>query len=289
MSVGQASERGARAETVEAYRSRWTLFTLIFHTIRLQRRSMVIWGVALGSLSLMTVGFFPSLEDQGDQLNKLVESYPPEMRDLFGMGEGTDLATIEGFLASQVFSFMAPLALAFFPILASAGAIAGAEERGTIDVLLGNPIPRWQLVVGKFVGTAISTVGIVAILGLFTWVPAVLLDIGLSIRYTAEAVLNLWPLCLFFGGLAMLCSALFHRRVLAIAIPGAVLIAMYFVNALGNTVEDLEDTQPFSVFHYYGSAIEHGIDWTDFGGVTLAALVLVLLAVLAFRRRDIYT
>ena len=47
--------------------------------------------------------------------------------------------------------------------------------------------------------------------------------------------------------------------------------------------------QPFAVFHYYGSAIERGIDWGEFGGVALVALVLVLLAVLAFRRRDIYT
>ena len=289
MSVGQASEQEARARTVEGYRSRWTLFYLILHTMRLQVRSVIIWGVALGLLSLVSVGFFPSLEDQGDQLNQLIESYPPEMRDLFGMGEGTDLTTIEGFLAAQVFSFMAPLALAFFPILAAAGAIAGAEERGTIDVLLGNPIPRWQLVVGQFVGAAISLLGIVAILGLFTWIPAALLEVDLSLREMAEAVLNLWPLCLFFGGLAMLCSAVFHRRVLAIAIPGAILIAMYFVNALANTVEDLEDAQPFSVFHYYGSAIEHGIDWGDFGGVTLAACILVLLAVLAFRRRDIYT
>ena len=288
MSVGQASERGAKPR-LEGYGPRWTLFSFTFHTLRLQVRSVIIWGVALGLLSVLSVAFFPSLEDQGDQINQLMKSYPPEMRELFGMSEGTDLTTIEGFLSSQVFSFMAPLALAFFPILASAGAIAGAEERGTIDVLLGNPIPRWQLVVGQFVGTAISTVGIVAILGLFTWVPAILLDIDLSLRETAEAVLNLWPLCLFFGGLAMLCSAVFHRRVLAIAIPGAVLIAMYFVNALGNTVEDLQDAQPFCVFHYYGSAIEHGIDWTDFGGVTLVALGLVLLAVLAFRRRDIYT
>ena len=265
------------------------MFALILHTLRSRVRSVVIWGVALGLLSLITVAFFPSLEDQGQQLNQLMESYPPEMRDLFGMGEGTDLSTIEGFLASQVFSFMAPLALAFFPILACAGAIAGAEERGTIDVLLGNPLPRWHLVVGNFVATAISTVGIVAILGLFTWVPAVLLDVDLSLEKTAEATLNLWPLCMFFGGLAMLCSAIFHRRVFAIAIPGFVLVATYFINALGESVEDLEDVQPLTVFHYYGSAIENGIDWSSFSGVTLAALVLVFLAALAFQRRDIYT
>jgi ABC-2 type transport system permease protein len=274
---------------VERRRSRVTPFALILHTLRLQVRSVIIWGVALGLLSLVTVAFFPSLEDQGEQLNELIKNYPPEMRELFGMSEGTDLTTIEGFLASQVFSFMTPLALSFFPILASARAIAGAEERGTLDVLLGNPIPRWQLVVGNFVATAISLLGIAAILGFFTWIPAVLLDINLSLEKTAEAVLNLWPLCIFFGSLAMLCSALFHRRILAIAIPGAVLVAMYFANALGNVVEDLEDAQPFSAFYYYGSAIEDGIEWGDFGGLTLAALLLVLLAVLAFRRRDIYT
>ena len=289
MSLGPLRTKRAAPRRAEGHRSRVTLFALILHTMRLQLRAVIIWGVALGLLSLVTVAFFPSLEDQGEQLNELIKSYPPEMRELFGMSEDTDLTTIEGFLASQVFSFMAPLALSFFPILASAGAIAGAEERGTIDVLLGNPIPRWQLVVGNFVATAISLLGIVAILGLFTWVPAVLLDIDLSLEKTAEAVLNLWPLCISFGGLAMLCSALFHRRVLAIAIPGAVLVAMYFANALGNVVEDLEDAQPFTAFYYYGSAIEDGIDWANFGGLTLAALLLVLLAVLAFGRRDIFT
>jgi beta-exotoxin I transport system permease protein len=272
----------------EVRRSRGTLLALILHTLRLQSRGVIVWGVALGALSALTVASFPPFSE-GNELNEMIRNYPPEMRELFGIREGTDLSTIEGFLASQLFSFLFPLSLAFFPILASAGVIAGAEERGTIDVLLGNPIPRWQIVVGNFAATAISLLGIAAILGLFTWVTAVLLDVDLPIGRAAEAVLNLWPLGVFYGGLAMLCSAVFHRRVLAIAIPGAVLVAMYFVNALGNLVEKLEDAQPFSVFYYYGSAIEDGMDWTDFGGVSLAALALVLLAVLAFRRRDIYT
>ena len=184
---------------------------------------------------------------------------------------------------------MAALVLAFFPILAASNAIAGAEERGTIDVLLGNPIPRWQIVAGSFTATALSTLGILAILGLATYGAAVALDVELPLARTAEAVLNLWPLCIFFGGLAMLCSALFHRRLLAVAIPGAVLVASYFVNALGNVVEGLEDARPFTAFYYYGSAIEDGIEWASFGGVALAAGLLAFLAALVFSRRDIYT
>ena len=83
--------------------------------------------------------------------------------------------------------------------------------------------------------------------------------------------------------------ALFHRRVLAITIPGAVLVAMYFLDALSSVVKELETVQPLSVFYHYGSAIEDGIEWFAFGGVTLAALALVLLAALAFSRRDVYT
>ena len=55
------------------------------------------------------------------------------MLEAFGV---TDLGDPANYLHSQVFG-LAPLALSFFPILALANAIAGAEERGTIDVLLG--------------------------------------------------------------------------------------------------------------------------------------------------------
>jgi len=207
------------------------------------------------------------------------------MLEAFGV---TDLGDPANYLHSQVFG-LAPLALSFFPILALAGAIAGAEERGTIDVLLGNPLPRWQLVAGNFVAVAISLLEICAVVGLLTWGTAVLMDVELSVREVADAVLNLWPICIVFGALALFCSALFHRRSLAIAIPAFLLFGMYLMDTIGRASEDLEDWRPYSVFKYYGSAIENGIDWTHFGSITLAALVLTLLAALVFRRRDIYT
>lgn len=285
---GQVKSGPQRAGPRAEHRAHGTLVPLVAHVLRLQLRSVILWGVALGLLSALTVASFPPFSE-GNQLNEMIQNYPPEMRELFGIKEGTDLSTIEGFLASELFSFLVPLALAFFPILASAAAISGAEERGTIDVLLGNPLPRWQIVVGNFVATALSLLGVLAILGLFIWVPALLLDVDLPLREAAEGVLNLWPLCLFFGGLAMLCSAVFHRRALAIAIPGAVLVGMYFLNALGDLVKEIEDLRPLSVFYHYGSAIENGIEWASFGGISLAALVLVFLAALLFGRRDIYT
>ena len=262
-----------------------TLPALVLHTVRFQARGVLIWGAALGLYSAAIVASYTTFSGSADQMNQLLDAYPEGMLEAFGI---TDLADVENYMSSQVF-LLAPLALAFFPVLTAAGTIAGAEERGTIDVLLGNPLPRWQLVVGSFVSMALSLLGILAIVGALTQITAVLMDVDLAPENTAAAVLNMWPLCLFFGAVAMLCSAVFHRRALAIAIPASLLFAMYLLDTLGRVSEDLEDLQPLSAFYYYGSAIEDGIDWTHFAGLTLAALALIALAILAFRRRDIYT
>jgi ABC-2 type transport system permease protein len=264
---------------------RGTLFALVSHTVRMQLRGVIIWGAALGLYSAAMVASFTAIEGSAEQLNQLMEAYPKGMLEAFGV---TDLGDPANYLHSQVFGF-APLALSFFTIMALSAAVAGAEERGTMDVLLGNPLPRWQLVIGNFVAAALSLLAICAVVGLLTWGMAVLVDVELSVRQVAEAVLNLWPVCIMFGALALLCSALFHRRGLAIAIPAFLLFGMYLLDTIGRASEDLEDLRPVSVFYYYGSAIENGIDWADFGGIILVALALVLLAVLVFGRRDIYT
>lgn len=261
-----------------------TLPALISYMIQLQLRGAVIWGVVLGLYAAAMVASFLSFGDP-EQMNRLLDAYPAGILEAFGI---TDMSTIEGYLSSQVFN-LAPLALAFFPVLACAGVIAGAEERGTMDVLLGNPIPRWQIVVGCFASVAVSLLLVALLTGAVMYSAAELTGLDLSLRASLEAVLNLWPICMFFGGLALLCSAVFHRRVFAVAIPGLVLLVMYLLDSAGRVSPDLEDLRPLSVFYYYGSAITDGMDWTHFFGLTAVALIFGGLAVLAFQRRDIYT
>lgn len=270
---------------VEGGKPRGTLTALVRHTLSMQTRSVLIWGFVFGLYSAAMTATFTTFAADAEQMDQLLEAYPQSMLDAFGI---TGLGTIEAFLDSQIF-YLAPLALAFFPILVAASAIAGAEERGSIDVLLGNPLPRWQIVVGNFIAMALSFLAIAAIAGALTWGTAVLMDVDLTLATAAEAFVNLWPICLFFGGVALLCSAIFHRRALAIAIPGFLLFAMFMMNVMGNVSEDLEYLQPYSVFYYYGQVAIDGMDWTNFAGITAIVFVLMALTVLVFRRREIYT
>lgn len=280
---GTGAARGARTPGAPA-----KVLAIAENTVRLRARGALIWGVCLGALGALYVALYPYIAAQPG-MEQLIESMPQGMKDLFGFGEVTGFDTVESFLATEMLNFLVPLALSFFPIMLASSALAGAEEDDKMDVMLSNPVPRWLLVVGRFLATAVLLAGILAIMGLLTWAAGIVADVDLPPESAAAASLNLWPLCLFFGGLAMLCSALVHRRAPAVAVPVTLLIVMYFVDGLASTVEFLERLQPYSVFYYYGSAIEDGMDWASFAGLTGATLVLVVLAAVAFRLRDIYT
>ena len=288
MSAAQVRRRGGARKAVDEPGGGRTLAVLFGQVLRLQARSVAIWGVLLGLSGVMMVSIFPAIAD-GPALQRLGDSMPQAFMKAAGVGDIAGMGTITGFLQAELFGLIVPFALPFFAILAAANAIAGAEENGTMDVLMSNPLPRWQFVTAYFVSTAVSLAGILAVFGLFLWVSARLFGIELPIGTVAGGVFGAWPLALFFGGFAMLASAIFHRGILATGISGGVLFGMYFLNVVGGLVEDLEFLKDFSTIHYYGSPITDGIDWTGFAGLSVAALILAAAAALAFQRRDIYT
>ncbi|MGI8827327.1 MAG: ABC transporter permease subunit [Chloroflexota bacterium] len=259
------------------------LRALTAHLLGTQLVSVLIWGVSLGALDVLTVLSYPAFKDS---IRQTLSHMSPGARALFGIqGSGT---TIESWLALNTFNLIAPLALAFYPIIMGSRAVAGREEQRSMDLLLSNPLPRWVLPAATVLTMAAGLLAVLLLFGFLTWLPAALVGLHLSAGVTSAAVLNLWPLCLCFGALALLCSTLVRRSSLAIAIPGAVVVAMYVAEAIGSTSPSVSFLRYLSLFHYYGSAIEHGIPWASFLTISLLALLLAGVATLAFYRRDIY-
>jgi ABC-type transport system involved in multi-copper enzyme maturation permease subunit len=60
--------------------------------------------------------------------------------------------------------FLAPLLFLIFAIGQGSGAIAGEEERGTLDLLLANPRSRVRIVLEKFGALALMTLGLAAMM-----------------------------------------------------------------------------------------------------------------------------
>ena len=83
-----------------------TLLALVLHTVKMQRRGAIIWGLALGLYSAAMAASFTTFSGNAEQMNQLLEAYPKELLDAFGI---KDLGDVENYLNSQVF-LLAPLA-----------------------------------------------------------------------------------------------------------------------------------------------------------------------------------
>ncbi len=260
------------------------VWALSRQTLVEQRRNIVVWGVAMGLLGMMYVMLYPAFKDT---LNQYLKDFPEQYLKAFGISAG--ISDAAGFLNMEMFNLLAPLALPFFAILVGARAVAGSEERKTLDMLLSNPVPRWQLVVGRYLSMALGLAAILVLLALLTWVAAPIRGVHLPFSAVVQGAANLWPFCLFFGAVALLFSTFLRRGAAASGAAAAVLIAMYVANAVASISESVSQVRYVSLFNYYGTAIVLGIDWVHFLVILGLSLVLTALAAVAFQRRDIYT
>jgi ABC-2 type transport system permease protein len=260
------------------------LFVQAKEQFRGQVRSVLIWGLSIGALGVMYMLLFPSM---GKSVQQYINSLPSAYLQF--LGTTGNLATPQGWLSMEMFNLVAPLSLPFFAMIVGARAIAGAEERGRMDVYLSNPVPRWGLVVSQFLSMALELAAMLGLIWFLTWMSAVALGVKIGAGPLAAAAVNLLPFSLFFGALALLLSAVVRRSATAVAVPAGLLVAMYAVNGVGGFSETVKPLRKFTLFYHYGSAVEHGVPWGSFLVILAAALLLLGLAVAAFEKRDIYT
>lgn len=264
------------------------LGSVLAKTVRDHRRSLLGWISGLLGLTAIYVLVYPTVRDR-PELNDLLERYPDVFKALIGGGATLDFASPEGYLATELFSFVAPLVLLIFAIGHGAGAIAGEEDRGTIDLLLANPISRHRLVLEKL-GALLALVlllGVALWLALLALTPTVDMSIGAGRlgAAVASAILLGWH----FGAFALLLGCVTGRRGLSIGLAAAAAILAYVVNGLALLVDFLEPYRRFSpFFHYIGNEpLRHGLG-ADHVAVLLGATAgMGALAVVAYARRDI--
>ena len=264
------------------------LRSVLTKTLRDQRRSLAWWSLGLALLIAFVVLVYPTVRDR-PELNKLVEDYPEVLRALIGGGAALDFTSPAGYLNNELFSFMAPVIFLVFAIGFGANAIAGEEDRGTLDLLLANPISRERLVFEKFA----ALVSLVAALGLALWLSlvafAAVVGMEIGADRLAEAAASAVLLSVHFGAFALLLGCATGRRGLSMGLAAGAAVLAYLVNGLALLVDWLEPYRKFSpFFHYVGDEpLRNGLGADHVAVLAGATLGMAVLAVLAFRRRDV--
>jgi ABC-2 type transport system permease protein len=258
-----------------------SLRAVVRRGLRDHRHAPLSWGLPVGAMCALIVSIYPSIEDS---LKKLTENYPKGLKQAFGIEQ---LDTVEAYLDAEMFSLIVPLTIAFFAVRSISREISVAEERGYLDATLSAPLSRRVLVAGSFAVTALASAAVLAAVFALTMGVGVAVGTGISLAKLVAGVANVWPLAVFSAGLAVLVAGFLHRSAPVTAIATGTLVGMYVIDLVGKLADEAEPLRYVSVFKYYGSAIQDGIDPLAFAGVTLAGLALAVAGAVLLRRRDV--
>ena len=222
------------------------------------------------------------------KLTELLDQLPAAMKALIG-AQLADVSSATGFLNIELFPIMLPAVLAGFAIAQGSGATAAEESRGTIDVVLSYPVARWLLVTQKAAAIVIAVVAVAAGLWVGAVLGAVASNSALDAGRVAEALVMAVLLALDFGAAALLLASRTGNRGLGIGVSVALLVVMYFVNALAPVIGGLDSIKQASLFFWYleSNPIRNGISIVDSLVLAAVATLLFLASLVAFERRDL--
>ena len=264
------------------------LRSVVIRTLRDQRRALIGWAVAMVALVGMYVAVYPSVKGNST-FAKLIDQMPQAYRALFTTGTGVDFTTPAGYLNTELLTFMGPLLLMVYAIGSGSSALAGEEERGTIELLLANPISRSRVALGKFAALVVGTTTLSAVLWLALVAEGSAAGMALPVGRSGAALLQLDLLGILFGTTALCVGALTGRLALSRAVPVLVAVTMYLVNGLGPMVRWMRPLRPTSPFFQYigNDPLRNGLSVRGLIVLVASAGVVLALGLASYRRRDL--
>lgn len=171
---------------------------------------------------------------------------------------------------------------------------AGEVDRGTIDLLLGLPVSRFQLFVSETVAWLISALLLLAACAAGHMLGRAQLPPGarVPISRLLEVLPHLFTLYLAVGAMAWLISSLSDRRGKAMSIAFLLVLASFLLNYLAQFWEPAKNVVFLSVLDYYRPYLvlrDGTMQWRDMAVLTTTGAILWTAAAVVFNRRDLHT
>jgi ABC-2 type transport system permease protein len=256
-------------------------------------RTTLLIGLGLAIVEALLAYALLGFQDQMSALLSQLAFVQRIFRALLG-------ANLSGRLGPEVLDSMAwvhPVVLALVwahAILYCTRVPAGEVDRGTIDVLLGLPVSRWQLYCTESVVWILSGIAILFVSAAGNVLGNLFAQGGPRADpwRLAAVIVNLFCLYWAVGGLTWLVSALSDRRGKAMAVVFAFVVGSFLVNFLAQFWSPADRLSFLSVLQYYNPLpiIRDGL-WPvrDMIGLLIAGGVLWTAGGLVFARRNLAT
>ena len=169
---------------------------------------------------------------------------------------------------------------------------AGEVDRGTIDILLGLPVTRWQLWLNESLLSLLSGLLVVGLCAAGNVCGSLAASSPVSGMRTGIVAANLWCLYLAVTGVAWLASSLSDRRGRAVGITLGAVLAIFLTDYLAQFWSVAARVSFLTPLHYYHpTAIlrDGALPMRDMLVLLGGGVALWLCGGLVFARRDLST
>jgi ABC-2 type transport system permease protein len=202
------------------------------------------------------------------------------------MGGARTLATLEGYLTSQIFYI--PLALGVFMSLLAAKLINREIGSGAMDILLSHPITRVSVVAQKYGGAAMLLAILALVFALALWLAGLTIDDDISFSDSVLVGLNLMPISLFYFSVAFAIACFSRGPNLPIGIGCGLTGLTWVLHGLSQSTEMFAKIEKWTIFYWYiqGKPFSDGLVPQHMIMLFGLSVVLAAAGALQFRRRD---
>ncbi len=266
------------------------LRSVFLKTLRDNGRSLLWWVFGVVAYIIFIMLFYPTLQQNAELMRQYLEALPKAFLDAFiGMGETRDITSPAGYLQAYLFALIMPIIVLIYGILAGGDAIAGEEERSTLDLLLATPVSRTRVMLEKLAAVAVG----VFVLSAVTWatveVGALAIDLVLPHWGVAATCISLALFGFAFSALALATGAATGKKGTAGGVAAAVALFSYLMSSFAPSVPQLEPYKVVSLMYLYNGAdpLANGINPIHAAVLVAFALVCVAAGLFFFNRRDL--
>lgn len=261
---------------------------LLGRVVRERWRGLAGWTAGLVALVAIQVSVYPTIRDSREGWADLTEEFPEAFRQIFRI---EDYTSPDGYLSTELFSFMVPLI--FIGLATTWGARAGAEEEenGTADVLLSLPVARSSILSTRLGGVVATMgwLGLVSVLSLVVGTATV--DMNVGVAGLVRASITCAVLGCVFGAVALAGACWTGRRGVGLGTGLGLAIAMFVLYSLAPLVSVFDAVLPVNPFQWTigQSPLTDGLDPWSLAVALGVTAVLCAVGFAGYARRDIRT
>ncbi|MGZ6273565.1 MAG: hypothetical protein ACXWM8_04675 [Candidatus Limnocylindrales bacterium] len=278
---------------VRSQASIWSRFygfgSVYAKTLRDSRLAVIIVGGLI--IGLMAYGWvaIPLVITDRSQGAKLIEDLPPILKGMGGNPVNID--SIGGYISWKYGPFFAIVA-GLWSILALSGTLAAEARKGSLDIVAASPFGKRRLALEKLGAHVTGVAAIMIVLAIVT----ALCTAAFSVKPQDHiAVSESIGFSLWLGLVALACGSVawalapFLGRASAAGVAGAYMLAGYVISGYQTVLPGLKPLASLTPFYwtYNEVPLAGQSDWPTLIPVAALAVVLFIVGVEAFQRRDL--